>query len=283
MKQRGEKVNMNSKTLFLESPGGRIAYEDTGGSGPLVIASPGMGDTRGAYRCLLPFLFNAGIRLVTFDLRGLGESSIVWDDYSDVAIASDYLSLLDHLGQSSAVLIGNSKTASSAVIAATDEPAKVSALILLGPFARTVPVKWWQMLLFGIMLGGPWGRAAWTAYYKKNLYPGPKPEDHNEYVAALSKNLSEPGRFKAFKEQAKDNHAESGTRLKKIIQPVLIIMGTADPDFPDARKEARELAMITRGEVMLVEESGHYPQADHPKQVASAIIDFIKRLSTGKD
>jgi pimeloyl-ACP methyl ester carboxylesterase len=270
---------MGKKTLFLEKSTGHIAYDDTGSSGPLVIASPGMGDTRDVYRHLSPLLEKAGIRLVTFDLRGLGESSVQWEDYSDAAIASDYLSLLDHTGLPSAVLVGNSKTASSVVIAATDNPAKVSGLILLGPFARTVPVKWWQMLLFGIMLAGPWGRAAWISYYRKNLYPGPKPQDHKDHVAVLSKNLAEAGRFKAFKEQAKDNHALSGERLEKVIKPSLIIMGTADPDFPDAKTEANELARLIKGDVLLVEESGHYPQADHPQKIAPAIIDFVKRVS----
>jgi pimeloyl-ACP methyl ester carboxylesterase len=274
---------MNNKTQFLEIPGGRIAYDDTGGSSPLVVAAPGMGDTRGVYRHLSPFLEIAGLRVVTFDLRGIGESSVGWDDYSDAAVASDYLSLLDHLGISSAVLIGNSKTASSVVIAATDSPNRVSGLVLFGPFAREVPIKWWQKLLFGVMFGGPWGRMAWVSYYKKNLYPGNKPKDHEEYVDSLAKNLAQPGRFNAFKEQAKDSHSESGARLDKVSQPSLIIMGAADPDFPDPQKEADELARLMKADVLMVKDSGHYPQADNPEKVASVIIDFVKQFSQKKD
>ncbi len=274
---------MSHKTQNFGKAGGHIAFDDTGGSGPLVIAAPGMGDTRGVYRHLSPLLTKAGLRLVTFDLRGLGESSVGWDDYSDAAIASDYLSLLDHLGSTSAVLIGNSKTASSVIIAGTDNPDKVSGLVLLGPFAREVPIKRWKKLAFGLMLGGPWGRRIWISYYKKNLYPGIKPKDHEGHVAALSQNLAEPGRFEAFREQAKDSHAESGARLKNVRQPSLIVMGTADPDFPDAKKEAHELAEIMKGDVLLVEGSGHYPQADNPDKVAQAIIDLVGRIETKKD
>jgi len=273
---------MNSETQFLEIPGGRIAYDDTGGSGPLVIAAPGMGDTRGSYRYLSLFLKKAGLRVVTFDLRGIGESSVDWDDYSDAAVASDYLSLLDHLGLPSAIFIGNSKTASSVVIAATDNPNRVSGLVLLGPFAREVPIKWWQRLLFSVMLSGPWGRITWVSYYKKKLYPGNKPKDHEEYVDALAKNLAQPGRFRAFKEQAKDSHSESGTRLDKVSQLGLIIMGTADPDFPDPKKEADALAKHMKADVLLVDDSGHYPQAYNPDKVSSAIIDFVKQVSTKK-
>lgn len=274
---------MSDKTQYLEKSGGRIAYEDNNASGPLVIAAPGMGDTRSVYRHLSPILSEAGLHLVTFDLRGMGESSVGWDDYSDNAMASDYLSLLDHLGNSSAVLVGNSKTASSVVLAATNSPHKVAGLVLLGPFAREVQTEWWQKLLFRIMLGGPWGRSVWVSYYKKNLYPGTKPKDHGDYAAALSRNLAEPGRFKAFREQAKDNHASSGARLEKVSQPSLIVMGTADPDFPDAEKEANELAKIIGADVLLVEGSGHYPQADNPEKVGRALIDFVKRVEIRKD
>jgi len=273
---------MNDKTQFLEKNGGRIAYDDTGGSGPLFIAAPGMGDTRGVYRHLSPLLTRRGLRLVTFDLRGLGESSVEWPDYSDAAIATDYLSLLDHLGKPSAILIGNSKTASSVIIAGTDNPHSVSGLILLGPFAREVPIKWWQRLAFGFMLSGPWGRSVWASYYKRNLYPGNKPQDHEVYAAALSRNLAEPGRFRAFKEQAKDSHAESGARLGNVSQPSLIVMGTEDPDFPDARREAQELARIMKADLLLMEGSGHYPQADNLDMVAKAILDFVERLETEK-
>jgi pimeloyl-ACP methyl ester carboxylesterase len=273
---------MNSRTQFFEKAGGRIAFDDTGGSGPLIIAAPGLGDTRGVYRHLSPLLAGAGLRLVTFDLRGLGESSVAWDDYSDAAIAGDFISLLDHLGGISAVLVGNSKAASSAVIAATDSPKKVSGLVLLGPFARKVPVKWWQKLLFGLMLGGPWGRSAWVSYYKKNLYPGRKPGDLEDYAAALSRNLAEPGRFNAVKEQARDNHSQSGRRLEKVTQPSLVVMGTADPDFPDAGTEAQEIARLMKADVLLVEGSGHYPQADNPEKVAPALVDFVRRVETGQ-
>jgi pimeloyl-ACP methyl ester carboxylesterase len=254
-------VNMSLTTQSLEKNGGRIAFDDTGGAGPLLIAAPGMGDRRGVYRHLSPFLTEAGFRLVTF------------------AMASDYLSLLDRLGASQAVLVGNSKTASSVVIAATSQPDRVSGLVMLGPFARQVPVKWWQMLLFGLTLGGPWGRTAWVSYYKKSLYPGPKPADHNQYVAALSRNLAEPGRFRAFREQVRDSHAESGSRLGRLRRPALIVMGTADPDFPNPEQEARTLGSILKGEVLLVEGSGHYPQADNPEKVAPAIIDFVRRVT----
>jgi pimeloyl-ACP methyl ester carboxylesterase len=132
------------------------------------------------------------------------------------------------------------------------------------------------------MLGGPWGRAAWVSYYRRNLYPGPKPVDHRDYVAALARNLAEPGRYKAFREQIKDSHAESGARLSQVRQPTVIVMGAADPDFPDPEAEARELGTILRARILLLDGSGHYPQADQPEKVAPAIIDLVGRVDSAR-
>src|SRR5580658_11348015 len=77
------------ETRFLSVDGGQIAYDDTGGSGSLVIAIPGMGDLRSEYRRLRPALQRAGYRLVTMDVRGYGETSAHWDDYSAHAVARD--------------------------------------------------------------------------------------------------------------------------------------------------------------------------------------------------
>lgn len=66
-------------TKFLNVPGGSLAYSDEG-TGPLVIAVPGMGDLRSSYRFLTPKLAAAGYRVVSLDVRGHGESSVAWKD-----------------------------------------------------------------------------------------------------------------------------------------------------------------------------------------------------------
>ncbi|MEV1205701.1 alpha/beta fold hydrolase, partial [Microbispora rosea] len=68
-------------TEFLTIGDGEIAYDVTG-EGPLVVMVPGMGDSRRAYRFLVPALTAAGYRVATMDLRGHGESSLGWDSYT---------------------------------------------------------------------------------------------------------------------------------------------------------------------------------------------------------
>src|SRR5262245_58813631 len=99
------------RTQYLDRPGGRIAFDDTGGGGRLVVLLPGIGDARTTYRHLVPLLTGTGYRVVTMDLRGLGESSATFDDHSHAATGSDLVALLTHLDAAPAVLVGNSYAA----------------------------------------------------------------------------------------------------------------------------------------------------------------------------
>lgn len=265
-------------TNTLQRPDGTIGYDDSGGDGSPVIAAPGMGDLRQSYRHLRPELSERGIRLVTMDLRGLGDSSVEWPAYTDGTAASDMLALAKELDAGPVVLVGNSMTASSAVIAATDEPDAVAGIVLLGPFAREVPTPGWQTMLFNVMLTPPWGKAMWVWYYRNQLYPGDKPADHDEHVAAVKANLGEPGRYKAFRAQTRSTHELSGSRLGDVRCPAVVLMGGADPDFPDPEVEARELAEALNAEVVMVDGVGHYPQAQAPTEVAAAIAGLIAGL-----
>ena len=101
-------------TRYLDRGEGRIAYDVTG-SGPLVVAVPGMGDLRSSYRHLAPALVDAGFRVATMDLRGHGDSDTTFTAYDNPGVASDISALIEHLG-GPALVIGNSMGAASAVI-----------------------------------------------------------------------------------------------------------------------------------------------------------------------
>ena len=271
---------MNTPTTrYLDREDGRISYDDTGGDGPLVVAAPGMGDLRQVYRHLRDDLVEAGLRFVTMDLRGMGETSTDWAHLDDAAVASDYLALVDHLGGGPAVLIGTSLSCAASVLAATDAPDKVSGMVLLGPFVRDVPMAWWAKAAFGAMLLPPWGRHVWVSYYGSKLYPGTPPPDLDAYLDRLRANLSEPGRYATFRSISTTSHAESGRRLADVNQPVVVVMGTADPDFPDPAAEAHGIAEILGASVVLAEGAGHYPQAETPGIVVGAITELVGSLA----
>lgn len=265
-------------TRYLDRPGGRIAFE-VSGAGPLVVGVPGMGDLRSNFRYLAPALREAGYRVATMDLRGHGDSDATFADYDDVATGEDILALVHHLG-APAVIVGNSMGAGAAVWAAAEDPGAVSGLVLLGPFVRDAPVGALKVLLFRLALLRPWGRRAWDSYLPK-MYPGRPPADLDEHRARIRESLRRPGHWAAFAATTHSSHAPAEARLDLVRAPAFVVMGKADPDFPDPEAEAAWVADRLDAESLIVPDAGHYPHAEYPEVVGPAILSFLERAVRG--
>ena len=267
-----------SDTRFLAVDGGRIAYDDTGGDGPLILAIPGMGDLRSEYRLLRPALEEAGCRVVTMDVRGFGATSARWDEYSARAVGRDALALIDHLAAPSAIILGNSFAAGSALWAAHDRPARVGGVVLLGPIVRDLQPSGFQRLALRIGFAGPWRVRFWTTYWT-SLFPTRRPADHGLVRAALTRNLREPGRMAALSTMIGLSKADTASMLPASRVPALVVMGSRDPDFPDAAAEARWLAEQLHAQSLIIDGAGHYPHAEMPERVVPELLRFIARVS----
>ncbi len=256
---------------------GVIGFDDTGGSGPMVIAAPGMGDLRGEYRYLTPYLAAAGYRVVTLDVRGHGASSPEWDDYSARAVGRDIVALITHLGQARATVIGNSFSAGAALWAEHDAPGRVSGAVLIGPILRDPPkgIPWYLRAVLAVGLGGPWRVRFWLTYWT-SLFPSRKPADFPGYRKALGDNLREAGRMAALKRMVYLSKADTEAMLTKTDLPVLVVMGTKDADFPNPSAEAEWVADKIGAKLLLVQSAGHYPQTEMPEQVGPAVVSFLR-------
>ena len=256
---------------------GRLAYELTGDpDGPLVVLSPGFGDLRSTFDRLAPLLAGAGLRVLATDLRGHGDSSVGWPAYGVDAVAGDLLALV-HAHGGRAVLLGNSYSGSAAVVAAAREPAAVAGLVLDGAFVRDHARSAVQKLLVGLFARTVPGRALWTAAAWPTFFTR-RPADFAARRAELKANLARPGGYEALRRMTTPEGSHAGTEplLARVTAPALVVMGTADPDFPDPAAEARFTADRLGGDarVLLVDGVGHYPHAEAPEVVAPAVAEF---------
>ena len=266
-------------TQYLDVPGGRLAYDDTrqGAATPVVLL-PGMLDSRRAYRHLHPLLTAAGRRVITMDLRGFGESSIVWDDYSPSAVATDVLALLDHLGIERAVLVGQSYTGATVVKLAGDAPQRVAGIALIDAFVEqraNALMKGVMVVMGAAMVRWP---AVWGYYLRKMAFPGPRPADLDTYVDGLIAALHTPGRRTATRGHVNGDSAPIGWSAA-VRCPALVLMGSKDPDFPRPEAVADLQAEKLGARKIMIEGSGHYPMADNPQAVADALLPFLAELA----
>ncbi len=272
-------MTTNTTTQYLDRGEGRIAYDVTG-SGPLVVAVPGMGDLRSSYRHLTPALVEAGFRVATMDLRGHGDSDTTFTAYDDPGAASDVTALIEHLG-GPALVIGNSMGAAAGVIAAAEQPELISGLVLVGPFVRNPSAPAWQRLMFRAMMGGPWARMAWLSWYP-SLVPTRKDADYTEHRAAIGAALARPGYGRAFRATTHVSHAPAEAALDKVSTNVLVVMGSKDTDFPDQQAEAQWITDRLGGRVVMVPDAGHYPQSEFPEVTTPAVLEFARTVAAGR-
>ena len=183
---------------------------------------------------------------------------------------------MDHLKASSAVILGNSFAAGSALWAAHDAPKRISGVVLLDPTVRDLAVPWAASLAVKAGFAGPWRVWFWCTYWN-SLFPTHKPADHNSAKAALNKNLQEPGRMAALQIMFNLSKADTAAIIASSRVPALVVMGTRDPDFPDAKAEAQWLATQLHAESMIVDGAGHYPHTEMPEQVGPKILSFIAK------
>lgn len=262
-----------TRVEYMNLPDGQIAYELSGtDDGPLVVAVHGLGDLRQTYRLLTPALTSAGFRVAAMDVRGYGDSSADWPDYSTMATAGDITALIRHLG-GPAVIIGHSFAAGSAGHVAIAHPELVSKIIMVGPNVRQTPLNPFMKLAAKLICSNA---TLWAMYYK-SLYPVAKPDDFSQYLADLKASLRRPGRMKAVSRLMASFADDAAADLTAIDIPVLIVMGEKDADHSDPAAEANRIASELGGPatVELITGSGHYPHVDAPDVTNRAVTSFL--------
>ncbi|MEU4363927.1 alpha/beta hydrolase [Promicromonospora sp. NPDC023987] len=269
-----------NQLAFLARPEGRIAYSDTG-SGPLVVAVPGMGDLRSTYDDVVPALVDAGYRVVVTDLRGHGDSDTTFRTHGDDVTGADLLALVEHLDAGPAVLLGSSMGASSAAWAAAERPDLVRGLVLLSPYLRhpgSLAMQRVMGVVYRVLLAWPWGGAFWGSFYS-TISKGRRSPRHAEHVAAIRQSMRGPGKLRSFRDLAVAlDHSVVEARLPAVKAPALAVVGALDPDFSDPAAELAWVADTIDARAVLVPEAGHYPQHQAPDVVVPAVLEFLAGL-----
>lgn len=276
--------------------GGTIAV-DVSGTGPLVVLAHGMGDSRHSYRFVVPELVAAGYRVANVDIRGCGDSSTGWSGYGRADIAADLVAVVRHLG-GPAVIVGQSISGGAATIAAADAPDVVAGIVELAPFTRAQSFDLGGFLrnrnrhrsgtsqLLRVMTTG--SLPGWLAYL--DVAVPTKPVDWAQERARIEETLRQPERMAVLRAMTKTSPADAGARLADVRCPVLVVEGSADPDWADPAAEGRRILAdlpAGLGELAVIEGAGHYPHTETPGAVTELLLPFLGRTlaasATGGD
>lgn len=209
------------------------------------------------------------------DLRGQGESSANWHEYTDAAIASDMLALIRHLGGGPASILATSKATGGALRAAIDDPNLVGSLVLIGVMVAAPRSSVLTHLMTYGLLNPLWGVALYDSYFSK-LYPKARPSDFAEHRAKVKAMLKEPGRLRALRQLFSESSGATYARHSEVVAPVLILMGSRDPDVRHPEQEAYLLgSRLPFATVRIIDGAGHHLAAETPEEVGSNTLAFL--------
>jgi pimeloyl-ACP methyl ester carboxylesterase len=68
-------------------------------------------------------------------------------------------------------------------------------------------------------------------------------------------------------------------RLRSLDRPALVVWGARDPYLP-LRYAQRQRETFPQAEVVVLDDSGHWPMIDHPVAVEQAVLPFLRILTT---
>jgi pimeloyl-ACP methyl ester carboxylesterase len=183
------------------------------------------------------------------------------------------------------VLVGHSISGGAATIAAAKAPALVSAVVELAPFTRKVEyslsalgVSRYRKAAKAISAVAMFGSHKQWRKYLEVATPEPRPADWAASLERTDAMLHEPGRMKALQKQM-NSAADAGAQLGNVHCPVLVVMGTLDPDWSDPKAEGEAIVAALPegvGRLEMLPGAGHYPQVQFPSAVVGLVRSFLE-------
>jgi pimeloyl-ACP methyl ester carboxylesterase len=185
---RDTSYRYQSEQKSVAVPGGMLSYE-IAGQGPVVLCLPSLGDTRREYDRVVPVLVEQGYRVMTTDLRGMGQSHGPFKIHTVANLTNDIKAILDAEGVEQAFLLGCSISGASAGLFAGEHPERVRALVLFSPLMRTGS-RFSAFLLSTVLRLPGIGSMVWASYFK-SLYPShPVEPDYLEQIREAARQVA---------------------------------------------------------------------------------------------
>ena len=286
---------MTSPTLYVATSGSRrIAYtEGTQGTFETrltLVCIPEFGDMKEEYRKISEFILSSNSdescfsRIISMDLRGLGESDAFDHQYSALDVAKDMVNFIKILELRNVVLCACGQSAASALFAACHLPERVFGTILISPIAWDHSSSLYSRSLEWFMLNKCAGPASVAAAYGKLYTMNPSPVgDLEEYVSNLKENLMEPHRMTALRSLLFSSLDPCIPDWNQIRLPVKLIFGATDSHpamtSVDADiKSFEERLPQVRGQTVILPECGHFCHVECPTEVVDIINQFSQQF-----
>jgi pimeloyl-ACP methyl ester carboxylesterase len=264
---------------FASVGGQRLRYVRTG-SGPAVVLVHGFGSSLYTWKDVIPGLA-PDHDTIALDLPGFGmsdrPSNLRLDDLPGAVSG-----LMDLLQVRRAALVGNSMGGAAAALVAARSPGRVAALVLvdaagfnLGPGERPGLVRL-AMSPVGQVVSRLPGQRLLVELALRQVFRDPSLVTR-ERVAEYLAGVRQPGAFAALRSLGDSLGDRSGIvreALPHVSAPTLVVWGRADAWIP-LEQAGRFTASIAGSRLAIIEDSGHVPQEERPRELLRLLREFL--------
>ncbi len=260
-------------------------YYETQGTGKPVVLIHGWPLSGRAWEAQLPALVDAGYQVITYDRRGFGKSSQVWDGYDYDTLAQDLKGLMEALDLQDATIVGfsmgggevarylgkyGSERVSKAVLASAVPPYLFKADDNPDGGLEEADIQ-------GFLDGVSDDRIAFLNDFTKNFFT---PKDgtllvskpmrlYNRDIAAFASPKATLDCVKSF------SYTDFREDLKVFDVPTLVIHGDADQIVPFEASGERSHDMIADSQLHVVEGGPHGINVTHAEEFNKTLIAFL--------
>ncbi|MDJ0342889.1 alpha/beta fold hydrolase [Streptomyces sp. H10-C2] len=256
-----------------------IGYDDAGDGDPLVLIH-GHPFDRSMWAPQVSAFAVQGWRVVSPDLRGYGETTVVPGTTPLETFARDIAALLDHLGLDRVVIGGLSMGGQIVMEFCRLFPDRVRGLLLADTFpaAETQDGKRVRRDMADRLvregLKGYTDEALSKMVAPYNLEALPAVADH---VRGMMYGAPREGAAAALRGRAeRPDYVEL---LGRITVPALVVVGRDDEYTPVADAEAMH-RRIAGSELVVIEGAAHLPNLERPAEFNAAVTRFLSRVMT---
>lgn len=252
--------------------------EESGSGDPILFIHAGVADSR-MWRGQMGL---EGYRCIAFDQRGFGKTPLIPGPYSH---KDDAVAILDQMGIDSAVVVGCSIGAGTAMRLAIEEPARVAALVLVGSY----PSGWVPPGGFGenpledeaerAAEAGDLDRVMELDYLMWLVGYGRDEKDIDLGARDLFMSMN---RTPVHNEAERLAHIEGpeyklNDRIDEIDIPTLVISGAHDEGLlVEASHYLAE--KLSNREAVIIEGAAHLPSLERPDDFNSALRAFLAHI-----
>jgi pimeloyl-ACP methyl ester carboxylesterase len=240
---------------YVEHDGSAIWYTTYGSGLAVVLLHGGLGHS-GNWGYQVPALVRSGYRAVLIDSRGHGRSTRDQRPYSYELMAGDVLAVMDALRLPSAVLVGWSDGACTALVLAAKTPERVAGVFFFAcnmdpsgtkPFEETPAIQ-----------------RCFSRHKKDYARLSATPECFEEFVQAVT-----------LMQQTQPNY--SNNDLAQIHVPVAIVQSEHD-EFIKEEHAAYLATSIPNAKFIKLAGVSHFAPLQRPEQFNTALLAFTKSV-----